>query len=44
MMIIIPEREEPKVLEFITAFSADESYLEKIRQESGLMEIKKPQS
>jgi len=28
----------------ITAFPADESYLAKIRQESGLVEIKKPQS
>lgn len=31
-------------LEFITAFSADSSYLEKIRRESALLEIKKPQS
>ena len=43
-MVVLEERKEPKLLEFITAFPADESYLQKIRQESGLMEIKKPQS
>jgi hypothetical protein len=41
-VVVLEEREEPKVLEFITAFLADESYLEKIRQESGLLEIKNP--
>ncbi|MBU3901720.1 MAG: hypothetical protein ABIK91_00680 [Pseudomonadota bacterium] len=43
-VVVLEEREEQKVLEFITAFPANESYLKKIRQESGLMEIKKPQS
>jgi len=37
-------RKEEKTLEFISAFPANESYLEKIRQESALIEIKKPQS
>jgi len=36
------KRKETKMLEFITAFPADESYLKKIRQESALMEIKNP--
>jgi hypothetical protein len=43
-VVVLEERKEPKLLEFITAFPADESYLKKIRQESGLVEIKKPQS
>ena len=43
-VVVLEERKEPKLLEFITAFPADESYLQKIRQESGLVEIKKPQS
>jgi len=43
-VVVLEEREAQKVLEFITAFTADENYLKKIRQESGLMEIKKPQS
>lgn len=30
--------------EFVTAFPADQAYLEKIRRESALLEIKKPQS
>lgn len=43
-VVVLEERKERKVLEFITAFPADDSYLEKIRRESGLLEIKKPQS
>lgn len=43
-MVVLEELDEPKALEFITAFPADESYLEKILQESGLIEIKKTPS
>lgn len=43
-VVVLEEREKQKVWEFFTAFPADESYLKKIRRESGLMEIKKPQS
>jgi hypothetical protein len=41
-VVVLEELKEVKVFEFITAFPADESYLKKIRQESGLMEIKNP--
>ncbi len=43
-IVVLEERKEQKELEFVTAFPADESYLKKMRQEGGLMEIKKPQS
>lgn len=43
-VVVLEERKEQKVLEYITAFPADESYLSKIRRESALMETKKPQS
>ncbi|GAB6270240.1 MAG: hypothetical protein STSR0003_00790 [Smithella sp.] len=43
-VVVLEERKEEKTLEFISAFPANESYLEKIRQESALIEIKKPQS
>lgn len=43
-VVALEERKEEKTLEFISAFPVNESYLEKIRQESALMEIKKPQS
>jgi len=43
-IVVLEEREKPKLLEFVTAFPADESYPQKIRRESGLIEIKKPQS
>jgi len=42
--VVVLEEREPKLLEFITAFPADQNYLGKIRQRSGLLEIKKPQS
>lgn len=41
-VVVLEERDIPKTLEFITAFPADESYLQKIRGESALMEIKNP--
>lgn len=41
-VVVLEERAKQNVLEFVTAFTADESYLEKIRQKSGLMEIKNP--
>jgi hypothetical protein len=41
-VVVLDERKEPKTLEFITAFQADEEYLRKMRRESGLMEIKNP--
>jgi hypothetical protein len=41
-VVVLEELKEKKVLEFITAFPAEENYLKKIRQESGLMEIKNP--
>ena len=43
-VVVLEERNCPKELEFITAFPADESYLQHIRRESSLREIKKPQS
>ena len=43
-VVVLEERKRPKELEFITAFLADESYLQNIKRESSLMEIKKPQS
>lgn len=43
-VVVLEERKHLKELEFITAFLADESYLQNIRRESSLMEIKKPQS
>lgn len=43
-VVVLEERKQPKELEFITAFLAEESYLQNIRRESSLMEIKKPQS
>lgn len=43
-VVVLEERKLPKELEFITAFLADEQYLQKIRRESSFFEIKKPQS
>jgi hypothetical protein len=43
-VVVLEERSQPKKLEFITAFPADEQYLRRIRKESSFMEIKKPQS
>ncbi|OPY10196.1 MAG: hypothetical protein A4E66_01617 [Syntrophus sp. PtaB.Bin001] len=41
-VVVLEERKEPNLLEFITAFPSDENYLKKIRRESGLIEIKNP--
>jgi hypothetical protein len=41
-VVVLDEQKEQKTLEFISAFPADESYLEKMRRESTLMEIKSP--
>lgn len=44
-VVVLQEQTNPGgELEFVTAFSAEESYIQKIRQESALLEIKKPQS
>lgn len=43
-VVVLDELKERRTLEFISAFPADESYLEKMRKESALMETKKPQS
>jgi hypothetical protein len=43
-VVVLEERSQPKELEFITAFPADEQYLRRIRKESSFIEIKKPQS
>jgi hypothetical protein len=43
-VVVLEIRNEAGMLEFITAFPADSAYLEKIRRESTLLEIKKPQS
>ena len=43
-VVVLEERKCPKELEFVTAFLADERYLQHIRLESNLIEIKKPQS
>lgn len=43
-VVVLEIRTEPDKLEFLTAFPADSAYLEKIRRESTLLEIKKPQS
>lgn len=44
-VVVLQERTNPGgELEFVTAFPAEESYIQKIRQESALLETKKPQS
>lgn len=43
-VVVLEERKQGKELEFISAFPADESYLQNVRRESSFMEIKKPQS
>jgi hypothetical protein len=43
-VVVLEIKNNPGELEFVTAFPADSSYLEKIRRESTLLEIKKPQS
>lgn len=43
-VVVLEMKNSPGELEFITAFPADSGYLEKIRRESTLLEIKKPQS
>ena len=43
-VVVLDEQKEQKTLEFISAFPADERYLDKMRKESALMETKKPQS
>lgn len=43
-VVVLEERPNPGELEFITAFPADESYIENLRKESYLIETKKPQS
>lgn len=44
VVVLNEEKGNPGKLVFITAFPADESYLRKIRGESALLEIRKPQS
>jgi hypothetical protein len=41
-IVVLEETEKGKVLNFISAFPAETSYLEKIRRESVLIEIKNP--
>ena len=41
-VVVLDEQRQQKTLEFISAFPADDSYLEKMRRESTLMEIKSP--
>ncbi|MDP2854821.1 MAG: hypothetical protein Q8O28_11335 [Smithellaceae bacterium] len=41
-VVVLDDLTEQKTLEFISAFPADKSYLERIRKESSLMEIKNP--
>jgi len=43
-VVVLDEQKEQRTLEFISAFPANECYLEKMRRESALMETKKPQS
>lgn len=43
-IVVLEETGREKELNFISAFPADTLYIEKIRQESTLMETKKPQS
>lgn len=41
-VVVLEVGKTPKQLEFISAFVADEQYLQKIRAESSLLEIKNP--
>ena len=41
-VVVLDEQKEQKTLEFISAFPVDDSYLEKMRKESTLMETKSP--
>lgn len=43
-VVVLEERDGGDGLDFISAFPADEGYLKKLRAESLLVEIKKPQS
>lgn len=43
-VVVLEQRKKPCILSFVTAFPADSDYIEKIRRESELHEIKKPQS
>jgi len=43
-VVVLEERKKRGEFDFVTAFSADFAYLEKLRRESALLEIKKPQS
>ena len=42
--VVLEETKTMGVLDFVTAFKADKSYLEKIQRKSALIETKKPQS
>lgn len=41
-VVVLEEMDDKKAYKFITAFPADENYLQKIRKESSLQEIKNP--
>jgi hypothetical protein len=41
-VVVLEMGKKPKELEFIAAFIADEQYLQRIRKESSLLEIKNP--
>jgi hypothetical protein len=43
-VVVLEERPNHKEYEFVSAFPADEAYVQKIRKESLLLETKKPQS
>ena len=43
-MVLQERAKQPGELEFVTAFPTDRAYLEKLKRESVLIEIKKPQS
>lgn len=44
VVVLNEEKGNPVRLVFVTAFPADAAYLKKIREESALLEIRKPQS
>jgi hypothetical protein len=43
-VVVLQENEKTGDLEFLSAFSADRSYIQKIQRESALVETKMPQS